>query len=92
LLFINEFKNFYNEVFELKEEKKENELQNIRKNTKKEIKLTIPRYVLPEVGVLYENKESYFLEIEFFKELEKANKLKDRYIDKNYKVVAKDEK
>ena len=89
--FVYEFKNFYNEVFELKEERKENELQNIRKKTKKEIKLTIPKYVLPEVGVLYENKESYFLEIEYYEELDKANELKERYIDKAYKVVVKDE-
>ena len=83
--FIEEFKKFYKEVFEISEEK--NELENLKKT---DIRLTIPEYVLPEVGVLFENKESYFLEIEYYEELDKANELKERYIDKTYKVVVKD--
>jgi len=85
--FIEEFEIFYNHIFE--SEQKPNELENLQKKQKK-IRLTIPKYILPEVGVLYENSETYFLEIEYYEELQKANELKQRYINKNYKVVAKD--
>ncbi|MDX4040296.1 hypothetical protein, partial [Aliarcobacter skirrowii] len=56
-------------------------------------KLNIPKFILPEVGVLYETNNSYFLEIVYKKDISKANELKQRYCDKDYKVVvgAKDE-
>jgi hypothetical protein len=54
-------------------------------------KFRIPKYRLPEVGTLYENSNSYFLEIEDDDELDKANKLKKIYKDKTYKVVAKED-
>ena len=47
-----------------------------------------PSFILPEVGTLYETKDSFYLEITDYKDLEKANELKNRYIGKNYKVVA----
>ena len=49
----------------------------------------LPKYRLPEVGVLYENLTHYFLEIEDYEELTKANEIaKERYIDKPCLVVA----
>ena len=47
-----------------------------------------PSFILPEVGTLYETKDSFYLEITDYKDLEKANELKNRYIGKDYKVVA----
>ncbi|MDX4013260.1 hypothetical protein Q6A86_09715 [Aliarcobacter skirrowii] len=45
------------------------------------------------VFVKYETNNSYFLEIVYKKDISKANELKQRYCDKDYKVVvgAKDE-
>ena len=71
-----------------------NEIKNFNKNktTKNEYKvLKLPKYILPEVGVLYENNKSYFVQIENYKDLKKANELSKRYIDKDsYKVVVGD--
>ena len=47
-----------------------------------------PSFILPEVGTLYETKDSFYLEITDYNDLEKANELKNRYIGKDYKVVA----
>ena len=73
-------------------EHKENELSNFNKNKSnndfKELKQ--PIYLLPEVGTLYENNSSYYLEIEYMEDLEKANELKQRYKNKEYKVVVKE--
>ncbi|NVJ53922.1 MAG: hypothetical protein HWD90_09495 [Campylobacteraceae bacterium] len=81
---------------EFKYNPKQNEIKNFKKNktnSNEYKKLNIPRYILPEVGVLYETNNSYFLEIIFEEDINKANELKQRYCDKDYKVVvgAKDE-
>jgi len=73
----------------------ENDIQITRKSSKSKnykqfIELKIPRYSLPEVGSLYENKNNYYLEIENYEDLELANKISDRYKDKTYNVVAKE--
>lgn len=76
-------------IFQYKHKK--NELSYLSREEKQEYKkFTIPKFFLPEIGVLYETKDSYYLEIQQNAELEKANELQQRYIDKNYKVVAGD--
>ncbi|MBO7499990.1 MAG: hypothetical protein J6T45_01400 [Fibrobacterales bacterium] len=56
-------------------------------------KLTAPRYLLPEVGTLFENKDGYYLEIAELGDLELANEIAaQRYKDKTCRVVAKEEK
>ncbi len=82
--------------FEFKYNTKQNEIKNFNKNktnSNEYKKLNIPKFILPEVGVLYETNNSYFLEIVYKKDISKANELKQRYCDKDYKVVvgAKDE-
>ncbi|MDX4066143.1 hypothetical protein Q6A91_08945 [Aliarcobacter skirrowii] len=82
--------------FEFKYNTKQNEIKNFNKNktnSNEYKKLNIPTFILPEVGVLYETNNSYFLEIVYKKDISKANELKQRYCDKDYKVVvgAKDE-
>lgn len=75
---------------EFKYNTKQNEIKNFNKNktTSNEYKkLNIPKFILPEVGVLYETNNSYFLEIIYKKDISKANELKQRYCDKDYKVV-----
>jgi hypothetical protein len=76
---------------EFKYNPKQNEIKNFNKNktNSNEYKaLTIPMYVLPDVGVLFETKDSYYLEILDNEDLIKANELHQRYNDKlNYKVV-----
>jgi len=71
---------------------KQNEIKNFNKNktnSNEYKKLDIPKYILPEVGILFETKENYYLEILDKKDLKKANELSQRYSDKkNYKVVA----
>jgi hypothetical protein len=71
---------------------KGNELNNLSNNSKPQYRsLKLPKYALPEVGELYETKDSYFLEILSRSDLAKANELKARYDDKNnYKVVVGD--
>jgi hypothetical protein len=72
---------------------KESELNNLKSNqNQKEYKaLKLPKYILPNEGVLYENANSYFLQIEYENQLKKANELSQRYKDKdNYKVVVGD--
>ncbi len=70
---------------------KENEIKNTQKSNEKMYKqLKLPKYSLPEVGVLYETKKEYFLEIVDYDNLDKANELKQRYEDKEYKVVTGD--
>ncbi|MEA2099973.1 MAG: hypothetical protein U9P72_07575 [Campylobacterota bacterium] len=68
-----------------------NELNNLKgsENSSQQYQTSkLPKYRLPEVGVLYETNSSYFLEISTFDELDKANELSKRYVDKdNYKVV-----
>lgn len=70
---------------------KENEIKNTQKSNEKEYKqLKLPKYSLPEVGILYETQKKYFLEIVDYDQLKKANELKQRYEDKEYKVVVGD--
>jgi hypothetical protein len=70
---------------------KENEIKNTQKSNEKVYKqLKLPKYSLPEVGALYETQKEYFLEIVDDADLDKANKLKQRYEDKEYKVVVGD--
>ncbi len=73
---------------------KNNELKNLNKsdnNSNSYKTFSLPKYSLPEVGILYETKDSYFLEILTHEELDKANELSQRYEDKqNYKVVVGD--
>jgi len=67
---------------------KENEIKNTQQSNEEEYKqLKLPKYTLPEVGILYETQEKYFLEILNYDQLDKANELKQRYDDKEYKVV-----
>ena len=47
-----------------------------------------PSFLLPEIGTLYETKNSFYLEITDYDDLEKANELRNRYTGKDYKVVA----
>lgn len=73
---------------EFKYNLKQNEIKNLNKNINRDLeKLVKPKYSLPEVGVLYETTNSYYLEIKDYSELEEANNLKQRYQDKDYKVV-----
>ncbi len=78
--------------FEFKYNPKQNEIKNFNKNktNSNEFKgLNVPKYILPEVGILFETQDSYYLEILDKKYLKKANELSQRYSDKkNYKVVA----
>ena len=53
------------------------------------IRLKKPDFLIPDVGILYETRDSFYLEISDDKDLEKANELENRYTGKNYKVVAK---
>lgn len=76
--------------FEFKYDTKQNEIKNFNKNktnSNEYKKLNIPKFILPEVGVLYETNNSYFLEIVYKEDINKANELKQRYCDKDYKVV-----
>lgn len=67
---------------------KENEIKNIQKHNEEEYRqLKLPKYSLPEVGILYETQKEYFLEIIDYDDLDKANELKQRYKYKEYKVV-----
>lgn len=55
-------------------------------------KLVAPRYLLPEVGHLFEDKDGYYLEIAELGDLERANEIAtQRYKDKVCRVVAKEE-
>lgn len=75
---------------EFKYDTKQNEIKNFNKNktnSNEYKKLNIPKFILPEVGVLYETNNSYFLEIVYKKDINRANELKQRYCDKDYKVV-----
>ncbi len=68
--------------------RKEKKVKNFSKN-KNMKKLIRPKYKVPEVGELFETKDTYYLEIENYEELEIANSLKEQYIEKNFKIVAK---
>jgi len=71
---------------------KSNEMSNLKSSSSENFRdFTIPKFALPEVGMLFENSDNYFLEITDDAELKKANELKKRYTDKNYRVVAKEE-
>ncbi len=70
---------------------KKNEIKNTQKSNEKGYKqLKLPKYALPEVGILYETQKEYFLEITDDSDLKKANELRQRYEDKAYKVVVGD--
>ena len=68
---------------------KTNEISQLsKKKTAIPKSLTIPKYILPELGILYETKNAYYLEITKRSDLEKANELAKRYTDKQeFKVV-----
>jgi len=70
------------------------EVSHTKKNNSDSIKqLLCPKYPLPEVGELFEDSNSYYLEIEHYEEISKANEIaKNRYIDKPCHVVAKERK
>jgi chromosome segregation ATPase len=70
------------------------EVSHTKKNNHNSIKqLPCPKYPLPEVGELFEDSNSYYLEIEHYEEISKANEIaKNRYIDKPCHVVAKERK
>lgn len=70
------------------------EVTHTKKNNHNSIKqLPCPKYPLPEVGELFEDSNSYYLEIEHYEEISKANEIaKNRYIDKPCHVVAKERK
>ena len=73
------------EQFELKKEQykgKEKKIKSIKNDIKKledkisvEFTLKQPKYALPTVGVLWELKNKYYLEIEFYEELDEAKKV-----------------
>ena len=73
-----------------------NELTHLKKGkqtTQAFKQFTIPRYALPETGILYEDKNHYYLQITDSEDLSVANEVASkRYIDKPCKVVAKGEK
>lgn len=73
-----EFKEFFESIIKSNKNKKKSHEYK---------KLNIPKFTLPEVGVLYETNNSYFLEIVYKEDIIKANELKQRYCDKDYKVV-----
>ncbi len=80
------------EVFSKSKKKKDKKVnkKNIytENNSIKSIKFSIPKYKLPEVGELYEDKNKFYLVIEDYEELNKANEIAEhRY--KNAKVVVK---
>ncbi len=64
------------------------ELSNLKSSKTQEYRIPdIPKFALPEIGTLFETKENYFLEIVDYDDLQKANELKQRYTNKQYKVV-----
>ena len=68
----------------------ENETQKSFENTKNNyMRIRKPDFLLPEVGELFETRDTFYLEISDGKDLEKANELANRYTGKNYKVVAR---
>lgn len=67
---------------------KQNELSNLSKEKAVKCKeFAVPRFALPETGVLYESNDSYYLEIKDNEQLHQAKELAKRYNDKNYQVV-----
>lgn len=67
------------------------ELDHLRKKTtnNKDFKrLVMPRYQLPEVGVLYELNEAYYLEIGDYDHLKMAEDISARYCDRQCLIVA----
>jgi hypothetical protein len=85
-IFVDEKENEL-EVMKKKEEKKSNSNSNIfLENKDNNKKISIPKYKLPEVGILYEDNNKFYLVIEDYDELDKANEIaKNRY--NNSKVV-----
>lgn len=84
----NEFDKILNKIKEENTQQKtiKERLKNITSNLFK-LSSTKPKYILPDVGILYENKENYFLEIEYWEELDKAKKIQKEYNNKLYIVV-----
>lgn len=77
-----EFKEFFESII-----KSNIDFNKNKTNSNEYKKLNIPKFILPEVGVLYETDNSYFLEIVYQEDITKANELKQRYCDKDYRVV-----
>ena len=68
----------------------ESETQKSFESTKNNYtRIKKPDFLLPEVGELFETRDTFYLEISDDKDLELANELVNRYTGKNYKVVAK---
>lgn len=73
-----------------KREFNENETQKSFEKTKNNyVRIKKPDFLLPEVGELFENRDTFYLEISDDRDLERANELANRYTGRNYKVVAK---
>jgi len=70
-----------------------NELQHLKKSNNKNTPyqtFNIPQYVLPEVGILFEDKDHYYLQIETYEALKQANEIAEkRYITKPCRIVTK---
>lgn len=77
-----EFKEFFESIV-----KSNIDFNKNKTNSNEYKKLNIPKFILPEVGVLYETNNSYFLEIVYKEDIIKANELKQRYCDKDYRVI-----
>lgn len=73
-----------------KREFNENETQKSFEKTKNNyVRIKKPDFLLPEVGELFETRDTFYLEISDDRDLERANELANRYTGRNYKVVAK---
>ena len=86
-----EIKNIEDDIEVIKKrEFNESEVRKSFENTKNNyMRIRKPDFLLPEVGELFETRDTFYLEISDDKDLEKANELANRYTGKNYKVVAK---
>lgn len=94
---IDKLENEVNKESEKRYNRKASESELDATRLKKENKdiqmLKEPDFLLPEVGVLYETSDSFYLEIEDDKDLDKAEELCKRYRDHRRicKLVAKED-
>ena len=66
----------------------DNNIKKLEETISKKDNFSKPKYPLPTIGVLYENKDTYFLEISTYEDFDKAKKLEEDYIDKdNFSIV-----
>ncbi|HIP27411.1 MAG TPA: hypothetical protein EYG80_07135 [Flavobacteriaceae bacterium] len=61
----------------------DNSIKKLEEKISKKDNFSKPKYPLPTIGVLYENNDTYFLEISTYEDLDKAKKSEKDYIDKN---------